>query len=158
MEYIFEAIRTGRLEDVKPRLHLNLGARYSYLASPMIDKATCNNFDPATYSASMAPTINNMVSSALSPPTALNQAPMPACRPMPNANADYVGVNYINGMIFGTQAPPTTTRPRRMAITSIGAEDNFAPRFGLAYDLFGDGKTSFRGGYGWAYDEPEASY
>jgi hypothetical protein len=29
---------------------------------------------------------------------------------------------------------------------------------GFAYDVFGDGRTAFRGGYGWSFDDSEVSY
>src|SRR6185503_9629235 len=34
----------------------------------------------------------------------------------------------------------------------------FAPRFGVAWDPAGDGRTSIRAGYGYAYDIPLAEY
>jgi hypothetical protein len=153
-QYIFEAFAQDNWK-VTPRLTLNLGVRYSYL-TPYLDMAQLgNSFDAATYSASSAPNLGatgstaGLICGAGNPPVACSA----------NPSADYVGTNYINGMIFGYPSARNNNQasPYGNAVNTV-QKINLAPRVGFAYDLFGDGKTSFRGGYGWAYDSLETSY
>jgi len=157
-QYIFEFFAQDNWK-VTPRLTLNLGVRYSY-NTPYIDLAGLgNNFDPATYSASKAPTINNDGFICFIAANCTQAGSNAGQATTPNANADYVGTSYINGMIFGypSSANNNQASPYGKAINTI-QKINLAPRLGFAYDLFGDGKTAFRGGYGWAYDSLETSY
>ena len=135
-------IYEGYVQDdfrLSNRVTLTYGMRYSYFAGATSSSLGHGyshfpllNFDPATYNPALAPTLNNVGVICTVAPCAGGKVPNSSYSPM-------------NGIIVGGQNSPfganIQTTPNK----------NFAPRVGFTDDVFGNGKTALRGGFGIYY-------
>jgi hypothetical protein len=116
---------------VRPNLTISYGVRHSLFRQPTDAHGLLSNFDPRAYNAADAPCI--APNGNIDPTCAAGSTP---------GTPDY---SITNGIIF---------QGNRLYGSKVAAEDNnnFAPRLGLAWDPFKDGRTSIRAGYGMFYD------
>jgi hypothetical protein len=102
---------------ILPRLTLTAGVRYSYMPFANAQQGYATAFYPSAFNPSQAPTVNTDGSLTLTP-----------------------GYNPTNGMIYnGFKGVPYNL--------SNAHQNYVSPSVGFAYDFFGDGRVSLRGGY-----------
>ncbi|MGQ0541905.1 MAG: carboxypeptidase regulatory-like domain-containing protein [Blastocatellia bacterium] len=124
----FEAYAQDEWKALR-NLTVYVGVRYSFFGSPWDRNGRLTNFVPSLWRASSAPLVTG----------AGNRVPGTG--------------NYCNGLINNSQnvVPfsncTTTPSPFGKFILDVSKTD-FAPRFGIAWDPFKDGKTAVRAGYG----------
>ena len=116
---------------VNPRLTLNLGLRWVYFSNDTASGDKVTSFSPGAYNSAQAPVVNVNGSLQIN---SLNQP----------VNGSGQPANLLNGLLFAGQNGVSSG-----FFTPV--KTNFGPRVGFAYDVFGDGTTSVRGGYGMGY-------
>jgi len=123
----FRAVQIeGYVQDdyrIRPNLTLNAGLRYSNFRQPTDSNNLLTNFDPALFNPANAFKIDPATGNRI-------------------AGAG----DPFNGIITGNVNSPFGAAVARQPNL------DFAPRFGFAWDPFGKGNMSVRGGYGIFYD------
>jgi hypothetical protein len=135
------------------RLTIDAGMRFQNLGAVNSQGATLGLFSPSSYSASAA--------GKLLYPACLVAVPAGGSCPLASrASTNLVTGAHYSSLLQGTFDPASYSGTPFSGIQQYTTNLfntpplQFGPRAGLAWDIFGDGKTAFRAGFGIFYGRP----
>jgi hypothetical protein len=135
----------GYIQDtwrISPRFTMNIGLRYQYLSVPKERNDQLWNFDP------VADGLVQVGHAGVQDPFGFSCGSALSMDSVPVNQQPFVGIPFgpwpCNAVGSGSIRKSNNA--------------NFAPRVGFAWDIFGNGKTVLRGGYGLFYDQLPLSY
>lgn len=145
----------GYLQDtwrVHPRVTVNLGLRYEYFSVPRERNDQLWNFDPIS---------NGLVQQnrfGVVDPYGVACSSLPTSGPLAGRPGRYPSVPLGRGSAFSAGVWDCQDQVTGFEKLVESDRNNFAPRMGVAFDAFGNGKTVFRASTGWFFDQLPASY
>src|SRR5438874_12956449 len=131
---------------VHPRVTMNVGMRYEYFSRPRDKDDQLWNFDPVA---------NGLVQQ--------NHVAVqdPYGNPCTASTGEYPSLPAaLAGTSFSPSQGSWICNPLSSHANQIIAKDtnNFAPRVGFAWDVWGSGRTVVRAGVGWFFDQLPSTY